>query len=34
MQLLGGAVVLTGIVLAETARTVPETGAVPEGVAP
>ncbi len=34
VQLLGGAVVLTGIVLAETARTVPETSAVPEGVAP
>lgn len=34
VQLLGGAVVLTGIVLAETARAVPETGAVPEGVAP
>jgi drug/metabolite transporter (DMT)-like permease len=34
VQLLGGAVVLTGIVLAETARTVPDTGAVPEGVAP
>lgn len=35
VQLLGGAVVLTGIVLAETARTThPPTGAVPEGVVP
>jgi drug/metabolite transporter (DMT)-like permease len=35
VQLLGGAVVLTGIVLAETARrTHPATGAVPEGVVP
>jgi drug/metabolite transporter (DMT)-like permease len=35
VQLLGGAVVLTGIVLAETARrTHPTTGAVPEGVVP
>jgi len=35
VQLVGGAVVLTGIVLAETARkTHPPTGALPEGVAP
>ena len=35
VQLLGGAIVLTGIVLAETARrTHPETAALPEGVAP
>lgn len=33
VQLLGGAVVLTGIVLAETART-PRVVPVPEGVAP
>ena len=35
VQLLGGAVVLTGIVLAETARKAhPPSGALPEGVAP
>ena len=35
VQLVGGAVVLTGIVLAETARrTHPAVGAVPEGVVP
>lgn len=34
VQLTGAAVVLTGIVLAETARTPPPSGALPEGVAP